>query len=147
MSVVVPKVLKVDPRANSVFLPSIYVSGPSNLLVCAFGNQVAFDIGGQNQTDSKKGTMVIGDRSSILRTSGIGTSPIGIINSGNGMRLISLGQGLVGKFISLSFVALSEPSINPDLCGTASMSNTRTISIQALGLNLDMAKGDVRLKK
>ena len=72
---------------------------------------------------------------------------IGIINSGNGMRLISLGQGLVGKFISLSFVALSEPSINPDLCGTASMSNTRTISIQALGLNLDMAKGDVRLKK
>ena len=147
MSIVVPNVIKVDPRATSVYLPSIYASGASNLLVCAFGNQVAFDIGGQNQTDSKKGTMVVGDRTPTLRTSGVGSSPIGNINSGNGMRLISLNQGLVGKYVTLTFVALSEPSINPALCGAGSVSNTRTISIQGLGLNLDMAKGDVRLKK
>jgi len=147
MTIRTPSVVTVDPRAGSVYLPQIAVYGVENLLVCISSSQVAFDVSGQNQTDPKKGTLVSGDQSTFLRASGFGSSPIGLINGQNGMRAISLSGGIANKFLNLSFVALSEPSINPALCGDGSPSNNRTISIQSMGLNVDMLKGNVTLKK
>ena len=147
MTIRTPSVVTVDPRAGSVYLPQIAVYGVGNLLVCISSSQVAFDVSGQNQTDPKKGTLVSGDQSTFLRSSGLGSSPIALINGQNGMRAISLSGGIANKFLNLSFVALSEPSINPALCGDGSPSNNRTISIQSMGLNVDMLKGNVTLKK
>jgi len=147
MTIRTPSVVTVDPRAGSVYLPQIAVYGVENLLVCISSSQVAFDVSGQNQTDPKKGTLVSGDQSTFLRSSGLGSSPIALINGQNGMRAISLSGGIANKFLNLSFVALSEPSINPALCGDGSPSNNRTMSIQSMGLNVDMLKGNVTLKK
>jgi hypothetical protein len=137
----------VDPRARSVYLPQVTTFGAENLLVCISTSQIIFDIAGQNQTDPKKGTLISGDQSSSLLASGLGSSPIALINGQNGLRLISQNGGIANKSIHLSFVALSEPSLNPALCGDGSPSNNRTISIQSIGLNVDMLKGDVTLKK
>ena len=147
MTIHTPSVVTVDPRARSLYLPQISVLGPANLLVCISSSQVSFDIAGQNQTDPKKGTLITGDQSTNLRASGAGSSPIALINGLNGLRAISQNTGIANKSINLSLVALSEPSLNPALCGDGSPSNNRTISIQGIGLNVDMLKGDVTLKK
>jgi hypothetical protein len=147
MTIRTPNVVTVDPRARSVYLPQIAAYGVENLLVCISSSQVSFDVSGQNQTDPKKGTLISGDQSTFLRASGLGSSPIALINGQNGMRAISLSGGIANKFLNLSFVALSEPSLNPALCGDGSPSNNRTMSIQSMGLNVDMLKGNVTLKK
>ena len=147
MTIRVPSVINVDPRARSVYLPQIAAYGPANLLVCVSSGQVAFDIAGQNQTDPKLGTLIAGDRTSFVRASGIGSAAIGAVNSSNGLRAISLSQGISNTFITFSFVALSEPSLSPALSNAGSASNTRTISIQGIGLNIDMAGGNVTLKR
>jgi len=147
MTIRIPTSVSVDPRAKSVYLPQIAAYGPANLLVCVSSGQVAFDIAGQNQSDPKLGTLVAGDQTPFVRASGSGSSAVGAVNSSNGLRAISLTQGIPNTFITFSFVALSEPSINPALCNAGSASNTRTISIQSIGLNIDMAGGDVTLKR
>lgn len=147
MTIRVPAVINVDPRARSVYLPQIAAYGPANLLVCVSSGQVVFDIAGQNQSDPKLGTLVTGDLTSVIRAAGVGSTAVGAVNSSNGLRAISINQGISGKFITMSFVALSEPSINAALCAAGSASNTRTISIQSIGLNIDMAGGNVTLKK
>jgi len=147
MTIRVPAVINVDPRARSVYLPQIAAYGPANLLVCVSSGQVAFDIAGQNQSDPKLGTLIAGDQSPFVRASGSGSSPVAALNSNNGLRAIALGRGISNTFMTFSFVALSEPSINPALCNAGSASNTRTISIQSIGLNIDMAGGNVTLKR
>ena len=142
-----PSPTPIAPHALSVYLPQIAAYGPANLLVCVSSGQVAFDIAGQNQTDPKLGTLIAGDRTSFVRASGIGSAAIGAVNSSNGLRAISLSQGISNTFITFSFVALSEPSLSPALCNAGSASNTRTISIQGIGLNIDMAGGNVTLKR
>lgn len=147
MTLRIPSVVEVDPRAHSVYLPHIDVAGPSNLLICISGPGMVFDIYGQNQTDPKKGTLVIGDQTSSIQSSGIGTAPVSVVNGTAGLRVISSSGGIAGHSLHISFVALSEPSLDPTLCGAGSASNNRTILIQSIGLNVDMLKGNVTLKK
>jgi hypothetical protein len=147
MTIRTPAVVTVDPRARSVYLPQIAAFGADNLLVCISNSQLLFDIAGQNQIDPKKGVLIIGDQSTTLLASGVGSAPIALVNGQSGLQVISQNGGIANKSINLSFVALSEPSLNPALCGDGIPSNNRTISIQSIGLNVDMLKGDVTLKK
>jgi hypothetical protein len=151
MRIIAPSEVNVDPRARSVFLPDIYVSNTGNLLICASSNLGSFDANVSNLSnlptlDGKSSLEISGANSPYLRISSLGSQAVSIINSGNGLRVFSPSRALAGSNIQLSFIALSEVSTNPKLCGDGSASNTRTISLRGLGIDLNITKSGITLK-
>jgi hypothetical protein len=149
MTIIAPQSVNVDPRARSLFLPRIHVASSGNLLVCANSNLASFDANVGNVAAQAKGPSsleITGAYTPSLRISGLGSQAAWMINSGNGLRVFSIYRALAGSYVQLSFVALSEVSANPKLCNDGSPSNTRTIYLRGLGLDLNMVKGDVTLK-
>jgi hypothetical protein len=151
MQIIAPSEVNVDPRARSVFLPNIYVASGGNLLICASSNLGSFDAkvidySGFSAQDKKSSLEISGANTPYLRISGLGSQAASIINSGNGLRVFSPNRALAGSYIQLRFVALSEVSNNPKLCGDGSASNTRTIYLRGLGIDLNITKGGITLK-
>jgi hypothetical protein len=148
MRIIAPSEVNVDPRARSVFLPRIYTASPGNLLICASSNLGAFDANTPNISSGevKSSLEISGANTPYLRISGVGSQAGAIINSGNGLRVFSNSRALAGTYIHLRFVALSEVSANPKLCGDGSASNTRTIYLRGLGIDLNITKGGITLK-
>ena len=148
MRIITPSEVNVDPRARSVYLPRIYVASGGNLLVCASSTLGAFDANTPNVSsgDVESSLEISGANTPNLRISGVGSQAAGIINSGNGLRVFSNSRALAGSYIHLRFVSLSEVSANPKLCGDGSASNTRTIYLRGLGIDLNIIKGGVTLK-
>jgi hypothetical protein len=149
MTIMVPGVLAVDPRAHTVFLPQIYVANAGNLLVCASSSYGSFDAHVMDMSGTKgtpSSLEISGSFTPYLRISGLGTQAAYLINSGPGMRVFSNARSLAGSYVQLRFVALSEVSSDPKLCNDGSPSNTRTIHLRGLDLDLNMVKGDVTLK-
>lgn len=149
MTIIAPQSVSVDPRARSLFLPQIYVVSSGNLLICTSSNLAAFDANVGNVAAVVKGPSsleITGAYTPSLRISGLGSQAVWMINSGNGLRVFSNYQALAGSYVQLSFVALSEVSADPRLCNDASPSNTRTIYLRGLGLDLNMVKSGVTLK-
>jgi hypothetical protein len=149
MKIIAPNTVNVDPRARSLFLPKIYVASSGNLLVCASSNLAAFDAQIGNVAAEVKGPSsleVMGSFTPSLRISSLGSQAATIINSGNGLRVFSNHRALAGSYVQLTFVSLSEVSANPKLCNDGSPSNTRTIYLRGLGLDLNMVKSGVTLK-
>jgi len=149
MTIIAPQSVSVDPRARSLFLPQIYVASAGNLLICASSNLAAFDANVGNVAAAAKGPSsleITGAYTPSLRISGLGSQAAWMINSGNGLRVFSNYRALAGSYVQLSFVALSEVSANPKLCNDGSPSNTRTIYLRGLGLDLNMVKSGVTLK-
>ena len=149
MTIIAPQSVSVDPRARSLFLPQIYVASSGNLLICTSSNLAAFDANVGNVAAAVKGPSsleITGAYTPSLRISGLGSQAAWMINSGNGLRVFSNYRALAGSYVQLSFVALSEVSANPKLCNDGSPSNTRTIYLRGLGLDLNMVKSGVTLK-
>ena len=145
-----PQYFAVDPRAHSVYLPQLSISNSGNLLICATTNLSSIDIG-QSDTPISDGKnppsqIISGSNSSNLQIAGIGNQASILFNGSMGARAYSSNRAVAGSYINLKFVALSEPSENPALCNSGSVSNNRTINLRALDLDLNMIKGDVRLK-
>ena len=145
-----PQSVAVDPRAHSVYLPQISVSNNGSLLICATTNLTSLDIG-YGDTPKSDGkdlpTLIInGSNSSRLQIASIGNQAAYLLNGSRGVRAYSNGRGVAGSYINLQFVALSEPSVNPSLCSSGNLSNNRTIYLRSLDLDLNMVKGEVRLK-
>ena len=149
MTIIAPQSVSVDPRARSLFLPQIYVASSGNLLICTSSNLAAFDANVGNVAAAVKGPSsleITGAYTPSLRISGLGSQAAWMINSGNGLRVFSNYRALAGSYVQLSFVALSEVSANPKFCNDGSPSNTRTIYLRGLGLDLNMVKSGVTLK-
>jgi hypothetical protein len=148
MRIIAPSQVAIDPRAYSVFLPRIYVANSGNLLVCAASSLGAFDANIPNISSGvEKSTLEIsGAYTPQLRISGLGSNAATILNSTNGLRVFSPNRRLAGSYLHLRFVALSEVSANPKLCGDGAASNTRTIYLRGLGIDLNNIKGGVTLK-
>jgi len=148
MRIIAPSEVNVDPRARSVFLPRVYIASPGNLLICASSNLGAFDANTPNISSGevKSSLEISGANTPYLRISGVGSQAGAIINSGNGLRVFSNSRALAGTYIHLRFVALSEVSANPKLCGDGSASNTRTIYLRGLGIDLNITKSGITLK-
>jgi len=144
----IPNVISVDPRARSVLLPQIAVYGSTNILACISSAQILFAAGFPNTTaNAPAGSpLVSGNMSTNLLVSGTAGQVMAILNLSDGMRVTSTGPAIANRSATFSFVAVSEPTINPALCGSGSVSNSRTLTFQAMGLDLSMAKGTVRLK-
>jgi hypothetical protein len=145
-----PQSVAVDPRAHSVYLPQIAISNNGNLLICATTNLTALDIsnGDTPQPTGKEAASLIinGSNSSRMQIASIGNQAAYLLNGSRGVRAYSNGRGVAGSYINLQFVALSEPSVNPSLCSSGNLSNNRTIYLRSLDLDLNMVKGEVRLK-
>jgi hypothetical protein len=145
-----PQSVAVDPRAHSVYLPQIAISNNGNLLICATTNLTALDIGNGDTpkpTGNETSSLIInGSNSSRMQIASIGNQAAYLLNGSRGVRAYSNGRGVAGSYINLQFVALSEPSVNPSLCSSGNLSNNRTIYLRSLDLDLNMVKGEVRLK-
>ncbi len=149
MSIHLPLELQVDPRARSLFLPQLNVQNVGTLLVCINGSSLGFDVNekGVNDTSNFDKDSLAGDLTSSLRIAGSNSFAISMLNNGGGLRAFTSSNRVAGQSITFRFVAISEPSVNAELCSEGSVSNNRTVHISELGIDLDMKKGDVTLKR
>ena len=148
MRIITPSEVNVDPRARSVFLPKIVYAGQGDLLVCASSSLGSFNTNFANTAPSeeKSSLEIAGANSQFLRISSIGSQAVEILNSGNGLKVSSANRALAGSYLYLRFVALSEVSANPKLCNDGSASNTRTVYLRPLGIDLNITKSGITLK-
>jgi hypothetical protein len=148
MRIITPSQVMVDPRARTVFLPKIIYAGQGDLLVCASSSLGSFNTNFANTalTEEKSSLEIAGANSQFLRISSIGSQAVEILNSGNGLKVSSANRALAGSYLYLRFVALSEVSANPKLCNDGSASNTRTIYLRPLGIDLNITKSGITLK-
>ena len=148
MRIITPTQVMVDPRARTVFLPKIVYAGQGDLLVCASSSLGSFNTNFVNTalSEEKSSLEIAGANSQFLRISSIGSQAVEILNSGNGLKVSSANRALAGSYLYLRFVALSEVSANPKLCNDGSASNTRTIYLRPLGIDLNITKSGITLK-
>ena len=148
MRIITPTQVMVDPRARTVFLPKIVYAGQGDLLVCASSSLGSFNTNFANTVPSeeKSSLEIEGANSQFLRISSVGGQAVEILNSGNGLKVSSPSRALAGSYLYLRFVALSEVSANPKLCNDGSASNTRTIYLRGLGIDLNITKSGITLK-
>jgi hypothetical protein len=145
----IPGTLAIDPRANSYFVPSIYLSGSKYTLVCISSNGINFDLANKRISDDRSDTstvMVLGDGGSFLRVAGRTAEVLAVINSGGGLFAYTNSGGLRDRSAFVSVIATNKATIDPSFCGAASSANYKTFSFRALGLQVDTKKGSGRLK-
>lgn len=148
MKINVPSVLPVDPRAKTRNLPAIQISGDQYLLACISSDSLTFDIYQRNVRDSyfAGDQLVSGDLSKNLYISGTHDQVLALINSYGGLRIFDETRGVAGSIIRMSFIALTQPLVDPSFCGQGSVANNRFISVRALGLGMILKKNDLVLK-
>jgi hypothetical protein len=145
----IPNNLAIDPRANSYFIPSIYISGSNYTLVCILGNGINFDLANKRINDDAADTrtvMVLGDGGPYLRVAGRTAEVLSVINSGNGLFAYTNSGGLRDRSALVSVVATNKATIDSAFCGEASSANSKAFTFRALGLQVDTKKGSGRLK-
>jgi hypothetical protein len=139
--------LNVDPRASIALIPSISAHGAEYSLICVTGAGIRFDALNKRVQDSlpRSSLQVAGDLSNVLRISGPTQDALGVLNSMNGLTVYADSNGLPGKSLTISFVAMSEPDTSAEFCGAAR--SAATVAFRALGLDMSSRLGSVRLKK
>jgi hypothetical protein len=145
----IPDTFAIDPRANSYFIPSIYLSGSEFTLVCINGNGVNFDLANKRISDDRSDTntvMVLGDGGPNLRIAGRTAEVLSVINSGGGLFAFTNNGGLRDRNGFISVVATNKATIDSAFCGKASSANTKGLAFRGLGLQVDTKKGSGRLK-
>ncbi len=147
MRIDMPSVLPVDPRALSRNMPSINISGPDFVLACMNSSNAIFDIYRKNAPDSyfNGDHLASGDFSQSLMISGTAAQVEAIINSYNGLRMVSLRGSISQAVATFAFVAVSQPVLNTSMCSRSV--NTRTLYFRPLGLGMDLIKNGLTLKK
>ena len=145
----VPRSIAIDPRANSYFLPSIYISGARYTLACINGNGVNFDLSNKrisNNSFDTRTVMVAGDGTSNLLISGQTEGVLSVINAGGGLFAFTNSGGLRDRSASISLTATNKNTIDPTFCSAAAPANTAIFTFRALGLQVDTKKGSGKLK-
>jgi hypothetical protein len=145
----IPGTLAIDPRANSYFVPSIYLSGSKYSLVCISSSGINFDLANKRISDDRSDTstvMVLGDGSSFLRVAGRTAEVLAVINSGGGLFAYTNSGGLRDRSAFISVIATNKATIDSAFCGAATSANSKVFSFRALGLQVDTKKGSGRLK-
>lgn len=148
-SLKIPDTFAIDPRANSYFLPSIYLAGSKFTLVCINGNGINFDLANKrisNDASDTSTVMVLGDGGSNLRIAGRTAEVLSVINSGGGLFAYTNSGGLRDRSGSISLIATNKATIDSAFCGSVSSANSKTFIFRALGLQVDTKKGSGRLK-
>ena len=147
MRIDLPSILPVDPRALSRNLPAINISGPDYLLACMNSSNLIFDIYRKNSLDSNFNgeQLALGDFSQSLLISGTSAQVEAIINSYNGLRMVSVRGSISRAVATFAFVAVSQPVLDASMCSRSV--NTRTLYLRPLALGLELKKNGLTLKK
>jgi len=146
-SIHAPSLLNVDPRASIASLPAISATGAEYTLICVTGTGIRFDTLNKRVQDSLPSSTLelAGDLTNNLRISGPTQDAMGILNSMNGLTVFADSNGLPGKSLTVSFVAMSAPDTTPSFCGSAR--SGATVTFRALGLDMASKIGPIQLKK
>ena len=144
----VPAKLNADPRANTLYFPSIQIASPENLLVCISSSNLFLDVYLRGQVDSKFANtqLVAGDMSKQVLITGTSQQVAALINGAGGLAVFNPAKPVPGSSIQIQAVAISMPSLNPAFCSQGAPRNVTNTNISPLGITLDFKKGDIPLK-
>ena len=147
----VPASGAIDPRATTYFLPHIYAgsSDPSAefTMVCVSGTSgMKFDAlqKGVANSSAEGSDLISGDQTGVVIISAETNRLVNLINSYNGLFITTRSGGLSGRSLTLRFVAVTKPVVDPAYCGAAKSGAVMTL--RPLGLDLSTVKGGGRLK-
>ena len=134
----IPAKFPVDPRATSVHISPIAITGGETLLVCISVDNAILQISGNNPD-----LLVEGNGTKSVRVSGEGALVNALLNAGRGLRLVATGK-INGAVVTTRAASLTAPSVEADLCSGAV--NVFRSSISAMGLGMDTVKAPVPIK-
>jgi len=134
----IPAKFPVDPRATSVHISPIAITGGETLLVCMSVDNAILQISGNNRD-----LLVEGNGTKSVRVSGEGALVNALLNAGRGLRLVATGK-INGAVVTTRAASLTAPSVEADLCSGAV--NVFRSSISAMGLGMDTIKAPVPIK-
>ena len=138
MRIRIPAKFPVDPRATSVHISPIAITGGETLLVCMSVDNAVLRISGSNPD-----LLVEGNGTKSLRISGEGAAVNALLNAGRGLRLIATAK-INGAVVTTRAATLTAPSVETDLCSGAV--NVFRSSISAMGLGMDTVKAPIPIK-
>ena len=141
MRIALPGTVAIDPRAHSVLLPRLQVTGVETLLICGYSSA-----SGVSFAASYPEVEIAGMGTPFFRISGPTQSVMATLNGDLGARVFSSSHSISNSVISMKFVALTKTSIDESLCNDGSTSNSHTISFRPLNIGLGIANGAVSLK-
>jgi hypothetical protein len=144
----IPNSVAVDPRARSYYLPQIYAAsdGAQFTMACISGSGVTFDSRSkQSSQNSDEGRdLIMGDQSGFLLISSTTARTVNLINSYTGLLVSSTNGGLANKGLTMRFVAVTAPVVDPTFCSSAKSS--ASTAFRPLGLEQSTVKGGGKLK-
>jgi len=144
----IPNSVAVDPRARSYYLPHIYAAadGAEFTMACISGAGVTFDSRAkQSSQNSDEGRdLIMGDQSGFLLISSTSARTVNLINSYTGLLVSSANGGLANKALTMRFVAVTAPVVDPTFCSAAQSS--ASTAFRPLGLEQSTVKGGGKLK-
>ena len=144
----IPNSVAVDPRARSYYLPHIYAAadGAQFTMACISGAGITFDTrnkqSSQNSDEGKD--LVMGDQSGLLLISSTTARVVNLINSYTGLLVSSANGGLANKALTMRFLAVTAPVVDPTFCSAAKSS--AATAFRPLGLEQSTVKGGGKLK-
>ena len=138
MRIRIPAKFPVDPRATSVHISPIAITGGETLLVCMSVDNAVLRISGSNPD-----LLVEGNGTKSIRVSGDGAAVNALLNEGRGLRLIATAK-INGAVVTTRAATLTAPSVESDLCSGAV--NVFSSSISAMGLGMDTVKAPIPIK-
>lgn len=134
----IPSKFPVDPRATSVHISPIAISGGEILLVCMSVDNAVLQISGSNPD-----LLVEGNGTKTVRVSGDGAAVNALLNTGRGLRLVATSK-INGALVTTRAASLTAASVEADLCSGAV--NVFRSSISAMGLGLNTVKVPIPIK-
>lgn len=144
----IPNSVGVDPRARNYYLPHIYAAadGAEFTMVCISGAGVTFDSRNkQSSQNSDEGRdQIMGDQSGFLLISSTTARVVNLINSYTGLLVSAANGGLANKGLTMRFVAVTAPVVDPTFCSAAKSS--ASTAFRPLGLEQSTVKGGGKLK-
>jgi hypothetical protein len=125
----IPSKFPVDPRATSVHISPIAITGGETLLICMSVDNAVLQISGSNPD-----LLIEGNGTKSVRVSGDGAAVNALLNAGRGLRLVATNK-INGATVTTRAASLTAPSIEADLCSGAVKVLRSSISAMGLGLN------------
>jgi len=125
----IPSKFPVDPRATSVSISPIAISGGEILLVCMSVDNAILQLAGAD-----KDLLIEGNGTKNLRVSGDGAAVNALLNAGRGLRLVATAK-INGAVVTTRAASMTAASIDSDLCAGAEKVFRSSISAMGLGMN------------
>jgi hypothetical protein len=125
----IPSKFPVDPRATSVSISPIAISGGEILLVCMSVDNAILQLAGGDED-----LLIEGNGSKSLRISGDGAAVNALLNAGRGLRLVATAK-INGAVVTTRAASMTAASVDSDLCAGAEKVFRSSISAMGLGMN------------